>query len=520
MARPRPTLRSIVLFLLWLAPTLLYVAVAVIAVYQTGWLGPLAIILPVLWLLAWAVAKLWKRDATAIDAQLPKFHRPEFWTDTDTQAIQVVEEYRKEILMDRNSIIQSERYIDDARVLAGRLSKHYHKSDSDEAFHPITLTELLSVIHLASEDIEQWVANNIPGSNYLTIGHFARVSDYARYLDNGQKLIFIASAIAKPMKLLFYPLWRRSGAVTDELQDEVAQVIYQQYLRTVGFYLIEMFSGRLRGGSREYRDRFGRWATAMHRSGGRKELMVSDTTQSITVAVMGQVKAGKSSLINALLRNQAAQTNILPQTRQVERYTYTTPTNLQVTLLDTPGYSEADVAARQRHEVEIASEAADIILLVMAANSPAKDADVRMVKDIAHYYRERQHLNPPKLLAVLTHIDQLRPVLEWDPPYNWRNPTRSKERSIADAVKYCQELFGDSVVDYVCVYTGDEAKDDDAVVDELVPMLLKHLEEGQATAVLKAFYDKLSAERVQKLKGQFAGLIRSIGSIITDRVTK
>ncbi len=404
-------------------------------------LAYLAIILPLLWLLAWIVPKVWTSGRGANQTRLPDFEKPKFWTEIDANAIQIVETFRKQIHVDRNSIMDSNRYLEDAGRLASQLSAHYHKSEEDEAFHPITLVEVLSVIHLASEDIESWTIKNLPGSNMITVGHFAKMSDYARYVDNSQKLVFLIGSIAKPMKLLMYPLWRKSTAVTDELQNEVAQLIYQQYLRTVGFYLIEMFSGRLRAGSKEYRDRFGRWAQAIHHAGGKKDLIDSLACDTVVIAVMGQVKAGKSSLINAILGNNHATTNVLPETRQVQRYAYTTPNGVNVELLDTPGYSEADVSRRQRHEVELATEAADIVLLVMAANSPAKDADVRMVKDIQHYYRERTHLKPPKIVGVLTHIDLLRPATEWKPPYDWRNPRSAKERSMAEAVAYSRELL-------------------------------------------------------------------------------
>jgi predicted GTPase len=515
----RPTLRSVVLFLLWLAPTLFYVVIALIALYQTGWLAHVAIVLPLMWCLSWAVASLWKPVRDSSHVKLTDFETPQFWTETDTQAIQIVEQYRKQAVVDRNSIVDSARYLADAQSLAALLSAHYHATQTESAFHPITVVEVLTVIHLASEDLEQSTLAKFPGSNLLTVGHFARMSDYARYIDNGQKLAYIATSLTNPIKLLFYPLWRKSGSITVELQNEIAQVIYQQYLRSVGHYLIEMFSGRLKGGSAEYRKRFGRWSNAMYASGGRRDLIEQDGGE-ITIAIMGQVKAGKSSLINALLQGNQAATNILPETRQVQRYTYLTPSGVHIALLDTPGYSEADVSKRQQHEVEVASEAADIVLLVMAANSPAKDADVRMVRDIQHQYRERSHLKPPKIVAVLTHIDALRPSLEWEPPYNWREPARAKEKSIAAAVAYCQELFGDAVCGYACVYTGSDHLDQTAVVDEVLPIILGELAEGQAASLLRAFYKQLSRERLQTLKNQFKGLVKTIGNIITDEVTR
>ncbi len=77
-----------------------------------------------------------------------------------------------------------------------------------------------------------------------------------------------------------------------------------------------------------------------------------------------------------------------------------------------------------------------------------------MVRELQTYYRDHPRLKPPPVLAVLTHIDQLRPVQEWSPPYDWRHPQRLKEQSIASAVAYVHELFGGAIVDTTCVFTG------------------------------------------------------------------
>ena len=41
---------------------------------------------------------------------------------------------------------------------------------------------------------------------------------------------------------------------------------------------------------------------------------------TVTIAVIGQVKAGKSSLVNCLLGEQRAAVDVLPLTQTVQRY--------------------------------------------------------------------------------------------------------------------------------------------------------------------------------------------------------
>jgi uncharacterized protein len=506
-------LRVIVLLVLGALPVLLYVTVGTLALYQTGWLKFIAWTMPALWGTAWLISKFWKPAKMFEGTRGKPLKAPDFWTPQDAAAIQLVEDYRKQAEdVDWLSIADPARYLRDARALADVLAQHYHANEGEHAFHPLTIIEIFAVAHLAIEDLEEWVIDHVPGSDLASIGQLERIPRIAKAIDVGQSIFFFLSAIANPTKVLAYPLWRKAGRVADELQQELIRAFYQRYLRQTGFYLIEMYSGRLRGGSRRYREQFGRMSAAIHASKGNLELLSQLEDVSTTIAVMGQVKAGKSSLINALMKEKVAATSILPETREVRRYQFLLPgSGNRIALLDTPGYSEADVTKQQRQEIKTASEAADIVLLVMAANVSARETDVQMVRELVQHYRERAHLKPPTIIAVLTHVDMLRPKREWAPPYNWQRPLTPKEIAIAGAVEYCRELFGDAIAGYACVYTGTDFPEDTSVADEVVPQLVEHLSHGHSAAILKAFYQRLSRQRMIQLSRQFVGLLKTVG---------
>ncbi len=514
VVRPRTT----VLTLLWALPVLFYIVLGAVALWQLGWLRLVMWVLPLLWVVAWVVAKLWKGPKLQqTDRDLP-FDAPEFWTPNDRAGMRVVDQFRGEVDdVDRMSIADPHRYINDAQALMQRLALHYHADRGKDALHPLTPIEILAVVHLAVEDLENWLLENVPGSDLATIGQLERIPNLVRAFDLGQTLLFLGSSVLNPARLLTYPMYRGSGKLTKELQDQVVRVFYQQYLRQVGYYMIEMYSGRLTGGSRRYRKHFSHIAGALHATGGDTVLFDSARDIDTSIAVMGQVKAGKSSLINALMKDEVAETSVLPETREVQQFEYPLPgSDKTVVLLDTPGYSEANVTKRQQNEIQTASESADILLLVMAANISARDPDVQVVRGLQQHYEQRRHLRAPPIIAVLTHIDRLRPVREWSPPYDWREPDSEKEKSIAAAVDYLRELFGDSIAGYACVYTGDEHSDDASVADELVPLLIDHLDHGHATAILKAFYKRLSAERLARLKQQTTGLVKQVVRHLLD----
>ncbi len=511
--------RICVLILLWLLPLLFYVGVALIALHQNGWLIFMAWTLPLVWTAAWLVGRWWRPPALAHSRLVEPLTPQQFWTPHDTAALEIVDKFRQSLPeIDRDSIADFNRYIGDAQALSQALAEHYYpKHGSQVAYRPLTIVEILSVIHLSIEDLEAWMLDSVPGSNLVTIGQLEKVPTIVRAIDVGQKMFFLATSITNPAKLLSYPLWRSAGRVTVEIQNEAMRAFYQHYLRQVSFYLIEMYSGRLRGGSKQYRRKFGPMSVAAHAANGDAELLIESEATDTTIAVMGQVKAGKSSLINALMRDIVAEVSVLPQTRQVQRYELDLdlPTRSDgqrhlLTLLDTPGYNEADITRQQRTEIRQAVEMADIVLLVLSASSPAKDADVQMVRELQSYYREHPHLKPPPILAILTHIDQLRPVREWSPPYDWRHPTEPKAQSIADAVAYVHELFGASIVDVTCVFTGHVHLGDTSVSDEVVPLIMTQLNHGHSAAVLKAFYRGLSRRRYEQLTTQLTNLIRTL----------
>lgn len=505
--------RTVLLFVLWSLPILFYIGAGIFALYKTGWFYWIVWSLPPMWLAAWLVGRVWKPPKLHQSADRQPLTAPTFWTPHDAAAIAIVEKFRNSVDdVDYQVVTDANRYLVDAQNMAQRLAKHYHADGSDNLLHPLTLVEILTVIHLAVEDLELWVLDNVPGSDLATVGQLQRIPGIVNAFDMAQKAVFVASAVFNPAKLFAYPLWRKSGRVAFELQNELIRTFYQRYLRQLGYYLIEMYSGRLRGGSEQYRAKFGPLATAIHTADGDVSLIDQLKEVGTSIAVLGQVKAGKSSLINALMQGHVVSTSILPETRKVSRHQYAVSgSDNVITLLDTPGYSEADVTHQQKKEIQIAAETADIVLLVMAANVSARDADLKAVQALNEHYVGKRQLKPPTIIGVVTHVDLLRPVREWAPPYDWRAPTGAKEKSMAETVDYIRTVLGDSVTDFVCVYTGQTREPDNSIAEELVPLLVKHLDQGHAAAVLKAFYQQLSRDRFQKLARQVIGLANSVG---------
>src|SRR5262249_17842883 len=144
------------------------------------------------------------------------------------------------------------------------------------------------------------------------------------------------------------------------VQTEFLASFYSRFIQQVGFYLIEMNSGRLRGGADAYRRAFSNEsptsrsllafpsrsdsfpASPPRGKGVGGDGRAPPAAQTVSIALVGQVNAGKSSLINALKGSHEAAVDILPETKSVERFQLSIgDPPVAVTLLDTPGYGEA-----------------------------------------------------------------------------------------------------------------------------------------------------------------------------------
>jgi predicted GTPase len=276
---------------------------------------------------------------------------------------------------------------------------------------------------------------------------------------------------------------------------------YSRFIQRLGFYLIEMNSGRLRGGADAYRRAFPAESRELApRCAG---ATASDASQPLTVALVGQVSSGKSSLVNALLGSHQAAVDILPETKAVERYQTTLgDPAVTVTLLDTPGYGEAGATADQSRQIRSALQQSNAVLVVMDAHSPAREADRRTIDELKTWYAAQPQLKPPPLLGVLTHVDLLRPTLEWSPPYDWRQPTKVKEESIHEAVGYARELFRGALVDVVPICTHASGERAWGILEEIVPALASILSEAQSVALLRTFERDLDHDRFRTLLRQ------------------
>jgi predicted GTPase len=334
------------------------------------------------------------------------------------------------------------------------------------------------------------VDHYVPAGHLLTINNWRQAKQAADWYSTASNVWYSISAVFSPLSTAARYLASKAGISTpwQLLQKNLILWFYTAFVHRVGTYLIDLQSGRLRVGAQRFRELVQGPATADGEPAAR----------TVTVALIGQTKAGKSSLVNALLGEQRATTDVLPVKDGVERYELRpkgVPATL--TLLDTVGYGESGPKADQLAATQEAAREAELILLVLHARTAARQADVAMLESLRAWFAARPELKHPPVVAVLTHVDLLSPSLEWAPPYDWKEGHRPKEKSIHACVEAAHEGLGERVAVLVPVCTA--AGKVTGVTDELLPVVLSLLDEARGVALLHALRAEADAGKVRKV---------------------
>ncbi len=504
--------RTITLLILSTLPVLIYVGISIYALLKVDlfiwtWL------IPVAWILAWVISKVWRVPQRSISG--PKIEIPDHWTPQDIQAVDIVYRHRADVTkLEALNLLDLHFYLSKAEHLGEELARHYHPKSKD-AFSSLTPAEVLAATRLAVDDLEAWFTENVPGGNLATISMFKKLKHLPGLIENTNTLVWAGSIWWNPANLIKLVANNLTNpSVQKDLKSEFVVMAYMQFIELVGFYLIEMNSGRLKAGAQRYIEHYP--------SRYKQRLTGADAAQlkleSLSVAIVGQVKAGKSSLVNLLLGEQSATSDVLPATSSVNRYQMQVPdSDVQFVLLDTPGYADAGITKSQTTEIEHALKEADVILFVLAANSPARSADQDVMDKIVAWQTHNKKLKPTPIIVCLTHIDLLSPAMEWKPPYDWREPKTPKAESIHNAVKYAVELFEKQLSGIVPVCTDVARNRASKVDEELLPALASVLSNAKTASLLKLYHQGIDSQRWSMLKSQLLQLGKQAALTYLDK---
>ena len=128
--------------------------------------------------------------------------------------------------------------------------------------------------------------------------------------------------------------------------------------------------------------------------------------EPLRIVFVGQVSAGKSTLVNLLTDEIVAEVDPLPVTDKKMVYETELGSGIRVRLCDMPGLDGSDETVEQ---VFYEAINADLIIWVLRATQSARDLDAELASRIDDYFGQAINvsLKPPKQLAVMSHLDSL-----------------------------------------------------------------------------------------------------------------
>lgn len=371
--------------------------------------------------------------------------------------------------------------------------------DVEKPLFELTVPHTLLVIERASRDLRQDVIENIPFSNRLTLGDLLRMQRWKDKAEQVYDIYRAGRAIVNPVNALLGEAWRQLRERSFlQARDELHRWFLRTYIRKVGYYAIDLYSGRL-----VLTDDAAVAAQASRSSADREVTdkstrAVDATEEPLRILVLGRSNAGKSSLINALFGRLITVADILPDsTLKLKPFALSHEGLTQALIFDSPGCDSEYFEAKQMQNV---AKDADLILWVTPANRPDRKIERDCLDALRSFQSAQVNRRPPPLLVVVSHIDRLRPAGEWSPPYDLTYPQNTKAANIRAAVQAIATDL-DVPIDHVipvCLLENHVYNVDDT----LWAVILNHQEEAQRVRLLRCLDEKKKAENWILLRRQ------------------
>ncbi|MEZ8018542.1 GTPase family protein [Vibrio splendidus] len=307
-----------------------------------------------------------------------------------------------------------------------------------------SIPEGLKLFEEVSRRYKLVVREHIPGIEYLKVSYIkAGYEAYDKYGELGQKIVKAAiwgnhlkNLYLNPLKVVS-DLGREqaTSSMTKGVVDDMQYAAKQALLDEVAAVAIDLYSGR-----------FSIEDEALKASDVSEldEQRFAPELEPVRIVLVGQTSSGKSSLINALKQELVAEVDVLPSTDTSTVYNAFVDDN-DVRVVDLQGLD-----GNPKTEALMLKEMtqADVVLWVLKANQSARELDKQLKDKFDAFYDDPKNISrkKPIVVSVVNQVDRLKPVDEWQPPYDLENPTSTKAKIIAQALEYNHILLQTDIV--------------------------------------------------------------------------
>ena len=436
--------QEILLVLLVTLPWLSLLVLGIVWLWQGGHVAVWALTAAALGLAAWPLARSVRRRANAEARHaLGELAEPaRNWDAAERNAW-------TEVLAIADatapfSFLEIDPLIARVRETVEAVARRFHP-EARSAWSQFSFPELLLLTERLSRDIRREALRHIPGIRAIKLSHVLWAQQQTeQYGPLAQKGWRVGFGLWRLVRAVLNPLQAVGQETSSMIVEKTASVLSYR-LRTyatrllvleVGRAAIDLYSRRLALSDEEIR-------AAQERDLADVEAL---TEVPVRVLLVGQVSAGKSSLVNAMAVAVRAAVGPLPTTAHVSEHRLELEGQPAVILVDMPGLDEH---LTKPEELLRESARADLIVWVASATQPARASDRKGLDAVRAWAKAQLARRPPPILLALTHVDQLRPAAEWAPPYDITTPAGAKARAIRaamDAVGGALDLAAEAIV--------------------------------------------------------------------------
>ncbi|AFY84026.1 GTPase family protein [Oscillatoria acuminata] len=308
----------------------------------------------------------------------------------------------------------------------------------------IYIPQAYGLIRGTVDDLDRWMQQLSPALNQVTVGQAFQAYEMYRKLEPSARKLFqvwnwVQWFVNPAVAAARLASQGSSNRATQELLVNLGQLLREAALRNLSRQAATLYGNRILP---ETAAPMSIPALPKAKTQTLREIIsqtepVENIAQKpVNILLVGRTGAGKSSLINTLFDSDRAEVDLLPSTDLISNYHWQSEGGETLILWDTPGYEQAKRADLRQMVLDYGTTA-DLLLLVTPALDPALQMDVDFLKEI------KAEVSDLPAIAIVTQVDRLRPIREWNPPYDWVWGDKPKEKSIREATQYRTEQLGE-----------------------------------------------------------------------------
>ncbi len=260
-----------------------------------------------------------------------------------------------------------------------RVAGHFYP-EKEQPLLELTLPHTLLIIERASRELRQEIVHTLPFSHRLSLGNLMQARRLQQTATRYHNAYRMGRALISPASALYKEFSRAVGGhILDYGSERMQRWLLQEYVRKVGFYAIELYSGNL--------------------------LLSGDLTSGsgypLQVLVLGPAGSGKTSLLEALSEGRA-EINPNASDKWISAHRLASVEWGELELWDTPAWKSLP---RRRARAAVAQ--ADIIIWVSHAGEMDVEYEAGQLARLKRWLGGRAGQPEPPLLMALTHSEQL-----------------------------------------------------------------------------------------------------------------